>query len=487
MAEANAEKFAQRAFNVNLLDERQLDSIWAELGSRDVSADQFLAQAMRSEYLTNYQVEKLRRGDRSGYFYGPCKVLYLVGSGTFARVFRAVHTETGRVLAVKVLRRRFSEDPQKTEQFLREGEMGMSLRHVNIVPIYDVFSERNVHFLTMDFIEGQNLREFVKVRGRLDPVVAFKLIGDVAAGLTYAATRGVTHRDLKMSNVLVASNGRAKLVDFGLAAAENVSEDAFDEVSNPRTIDYAGLEKCTGVKRDDPRSDIYFAGCILYHMLSGQAPLFETKDRLQRMTITRFQEILPISELVPDLPPAAVMVVNRAMELNPERRYQSPKQFADDVKLFSKRLEAPAAGEGNLTAPNESPEGKNHTVMIVDSSDTMQTVLRDNLRKLGYRVLVVTDPDRAVTRCSEEHGLAECVVFGAHSLGKKALDAFNKFERLANTKGVPAILLVGEKQKDLREQAQLGEHRELLEMPIRFGDFREALKRLVARPRSASQ
>src|SRR5690606_7115883 len=107
--------------------------------------------------LTNYQVDKLARGDKAGFYYGDYKILYLVGTGSFARVYRAVHKDTGKVVAVKVLRKRFSEDATTTEQFVREGEMGAKLRHPNIVPIYEIHSSRRQHYMVMDFIEGRNL------------------------------------------------------------------------------------------------------------------------------------------------------------------------------------------------------------------------------------------------------------------------------------------------------------------------------------------
>jgi serine/threonine-protein kinase len=145
MVEMSAEDFARRAFDHNLLDQRQLESVWAELGTRNVSAADLQRVLVRRGLLTNYQVDKLSQGDKSGFFYGDYKVLYLVGTGTFARVYRAVHRETGKVVAVKVLRKRFSEDAVKTELFVREGQMGAKLRHPNIVPIYEVHSSRRMH------------------------------------------------------------------------------------------------------------------------------------------------------------------------------------------------------------------------------------------------------------------------------------------------------------------------------------------------------
>jgi len=167
MSRPTAEQVAQRAFDLGLVDTRQLQEVWGSLGSHNVPVDTLLQVLVRREFLTNYQVDRLLKGERSGFFFGDYKILYLVGTGTFARVYRAVHRQTQQVVAVKVLRKRFSEIPSQYSQFIREGEVGCTLRHPNIVPIYEVFSHRGTHFLVMEFVEGQNLREFIKIRNRL--------------------------------------------------------------------------------------------------------------------------------------------------------------------------------------------------------------------------------------------------------------------------------------------------------------------------------
>jgi eukaryotic-like serine/threonine-protein kinase len=477
MVDKSAEEFARRAFDLNLLDQRQLESVWAELGSRSVSSEELQRVLVRRGLLTNYQVDKLARGEKSGFFYGAYKILYSVGTGSFARVYRAVHTETGKVVAVKVLRKRFSQDPAVTEQFIREGEMGAKLRHPNIVPIYEVHSSRGMHYMVMDFIEGRNLREFLRVRKKLSVEEAVKFSIDIAAGLTYAAEHGIRHRDLKLSNVLMSSTGRAQLVDFGLAAVTGgVDDDFAADAVNPRTIDYAGLERATGVRKDDPRSDIYFAGCMLYHMLTGRAPLVETKDRTQRLSKTRFESITPIAELEPSLPPRVVMVVNKAMELNVNRRYQTTGEFLADLRLTQKRLQDQDGGGG----ASAQDEGNDKAVMIIDSNPNLQDAFREGLKKVGYRVLVLSDPSRAIDRCDTEEHVADCVVFGCHSLGKSGLAAFNRFAELDRTKNIPAILLIAEKQGAYVHEARLNKHRVVAKMPLKMREFRGVLKQLIA-------
>ena len=474
MVEKSAEEFARRAFDLNLLEHRQLESVWGELGTRNVSSTELQRALVRRGLLTNYQVEKLARGEKTGFFYGDYKVLYLVGTGSFARVYRAVHKETSKVVAVKVLRKRFSDDPVMCDQFIREGKMGAKLRHPNIVPIYDVHSSRRSHYMVMDFIEGRNLREFVRVRKKLSPDEALKFSTDIAAGLAYAAEFGIHHRDMKLSNVLMSSTGRAQLVDFGLAGVSGSEVDSDDAV-NPRTIDYAGLERSTGCRKDDPRSDIYFAGCMFYHMLSGEAPLAESKDRSQRLSKTRFENIRPIDELVPDCPRRIVLAVQKAMELNVNRRYQTPTEYLTDLKLVASRLKAKEEG----TPESALEEGRDKSVMIVDSNIEMQDVFRRGLKKVGYRVLVMSDPSRAIERCDTEEQVADCIVFGCHSLGKTGLDAFNRIGQLNRTKRMPAILLLAEKQANYVQEAALNDHRVVAKMPLKMRDFRGVLRKLI--------
>ena len=485
MAEMSAEEFAQLASELELLDHRQLQEMWAEIGSRDVSCEEFQQILLRRAYLTNYQAEKLLRGDRQGYFYGSYKVLYAVGTGTFARVYRAVHKFTGDVVAVKVLRRRFAVDKEQAERFYREGQMGATLRHPNIVPIREVVSQGENHYLVMDFVEGRNLREFIKIRKKIDVADATKIVSQVASALAYAYDRNLFHRDLKLSNILVSSRGDAMLVDFGLAANDrDRSEDGAGVIANPRTIDYAGLERATGAKRDDPRSDIYFLGCIFYHILTGQSPIVETKDRSQRLSKTRFQSVTPILQVDPTLPKAIVPVVTKAMEFNPVYRYQTPAEMASDLRSAAAKLNdadgapaGPSPIERAKAAAGSSASLR--PIMLVESNVEMQNTLREKLKTHGYRVLVTRDPDRAIDRFKDEPGVAECVIFSTDELGESALQAYNRFVTTPATTNIPAVLLLGEQQRSWARDVTKDERHLVLAMPIKLGQLRDLLGKLL--------
>ncbi len=480
---------AQRLVDLNLVEPSQIDQIWSEVGRTASSLEDICSVILRKGLVTNFQLDRALTGERLGFFYGRYKVLYMIGSGTFARVYRAVHMDTKRVVAVKVLRRRHRDDPRQVEQFLREGRMGLQLRHPNIVTIYEIQNDDRSPYLVMEFVEGETLREILKIRKKFDSIAALKVLSDVCTGLDFAIQRGITHRDMKLSNVLVGSNGRCKLVDFGLAAMANTdTPEAIADCPSARAIDYAALERGTGVRKDDSRSDLYFAGCILYHIISGVSPLTETRDRMARLNISRFREVKPLGSLEPNCAAVALQICQKAMEVDPEKRYQSPWLMMADIQDAIRKLEAgdKYAMTGIMTKeavmpidPEAAQEGRGHSVMIVESKPDLQNLMREKLKNRGYRVLVYSSPDRAMERFASGELPAECVVFSAPELGNSALDSFNQFGTDEHTKHLAAILLVDEKQQHIVRNALTGPRRIMLSMPLKVRELRSALIRLL--------
>ena len=494
----SAEQFVQTAFSLNLLDEQQVRDVWSDIGAREVCLDDACNAVLRRQYLTNFQIDRLLKGERSGYFYGRYKVLYTIGSGSFSRVYRAVNLDNSKVFAVKVLRRRWSDDKdpqQKTqiEHFAMEAQMGIKLRHPNIVSIYEVAQQRMLayiaRYMVMDFVEGQTLRDFLKLRGKIDPLEAAKIMADATSGLAYAHERGITHRDLKLSNILVSSRGQAKLVDFGLAAASNLasmSDEKLSSLENPRTIDYAGLERATGVRKDDPRSDIYFMGAMLYHMLTGKAPLAETKNRVERLDRNRYLNVPPIMQVEPGVPGMLAYVVGKAMELDINKRYATPAEMNIDLKLATERMQAgdasmPVEGEAEAEELNKMRArlASNLSVMLVESDDKVQGVFRQYLKDFGYRVLVTVDPQRARARFETDPKAASCVIFSSRALGVNALNTFNGWSKDDKTKKVPAILLLDARHAAWDQKAVTSPKHVVLTMPVKLKRLEHVLGKLL--------
>lgn len=171
----------------------------------------------RRQLLTPLQTGRMLKGEIDGLVLGRYKLLYRNASGSFARVFRAASLDDNRVVALKLLRERWADDPRTVASFEREARICQKFIHPNIVPIYDIGNEGRFHYFTMEFVEGGNLRDFMKIRRTLSPVEATRCTLEICLGLEYALQMGASHRDLKLTNVLMSSTGVAKLVDFGLA------------------------------------------------------------------------------------------------------------------------------------------------------------------------------------------------------------------------------------------------------------------------------
>ncbi|MDO4585095.1 MAG: serine/threonine-protein kinase [Planctomycetia bacterium] len=480
----SAEQLGLRAVQIGLISERELRSAWAELGTKNVDLETFSQLLIRRELLTNYQVERLKGGHTTGFFFGNYKVLYLVGRGTFARVYRAI-SRTGEVVAIKVLRTKYSDNPESYTQFQREGELGKVLQHPNIISIKDVQSQGKIHFIAMEFVEGQSLRDFVRIRGKLTAEEALPIMRDIAAGLQFACEHGMTHRDLKLTNVMIASDGVAKLADFGFATVDQslqVDDDLTIEIPNQRTVDYAGLERTTGVKRDDTRSDIYFAGCIYYHLLAGVPPLSETKDRLERMNPLRFQSVIPLQNRETSVPLPVAMIVNKAMSLDVRKRYQTPGEMLKDIRLLLKQLQDHPGKALDPTVLRVDKSTLQHSIMVVEKDGNLQEVFREALKKMGFRVLMTTDPKRAIDRFYENPEVADCMLINAQNIGEEAVEIFNELPQTdQEERKIPAVLLLAKNQAFWKEMTQEDTWRVTVQMPVTMRHLALVLTRLLGK------
>ncbi|MCF0233349.1 MAG: protein kinase, partial [Thermoguttaceae bacterium] len=481
------EDLKQRLLTLDLLDMGKIRDVENSFGPRLFSAEEFLQASQRRGYLTKYQAERLLAGEATGFYYGDYRVQYLVGSGSFARVFRCVHKDSGKVVAVKVLRARFRDDQTTIDEFVREAELGHELRHPNIAAVYDWTNPkknaktRSGYYMVMDFIEGRTLREELKAQrnGRVEPKRAARIVTDVAAALDYASRRGYQHRDMKLSNIMLSSSGKAFLLDFGLLADEN------SDTKTQRAIEYAALERMTHVRRDDKRSDVYFLGAIFYQLLSGIAPLGEIKERAKRLDATRFRNVKPLREVAPFVPKVLAFIVNKAMQLDPEERYQSAGAMHADLELAVQKLDAgeldaeiDARAAASLAQADKKKE-RQPAVMIVEANPDWQNMFRKSFKDAGFRALIISSPLRALERLDEPSADVEAVLINAQWIGVPAVEAFNKLATTKATQDIPAILLLAEDQTKWAAKTKRGPKRYVIGMPVTMKRLLLAVKKLT--------
>ncbi len=454
----DAQSLYTRLMQLRLVTDAQLQEVREELVDTPHPLPEAVLHALeRKGHLTPWQSHKLMKGDTSGFILGGFRLLYKIASGSFGRVFRAEEPGTGRVVALKILRRRWSENNKHIDLFLREGKLGQTLKHPSIVEVVSAgFDQPSAqYFIAMEFVEGGNLREILAIRQKLSPAEALRIAEDCAAGLVFASTKGMTHRDLKLTNVLVSPSGNAKLVDFGLAQiAEKIQEeDQTDKKSKPkskskdkddepekrveRTVDYAGLERATDVKYGDPRSDIYFLGCVLYETLTGRPPLEPTRDPNARMQRHRYETVQPIDRGEIDAPPSVFSLVETMMALNPQRRYQTPSQMLEAIRAARRDVETKARG-GAIT----------RTLFLVEKDDRLREALREKFKELGYRVLIAGDPQRALERFRQQP--FEALVVDVGTTNEEGLGIFQVILKEAEDRHIPCvgIAVLAEEQAD---------------------------------------
>jgi serine/threonine-protein kinase len=266
-----------------------------------------------------------------GQTFGKCSLLGLIGRGGMGSVYLAEHLFLKRRVAIKILSRDLSSDPEEMARFEREAIASAKLDHENIVTIHDVDEERGRPFIVMEYVQGEDLDQRLQRQKRVPIRQAVLIVREVARALIHAHAAGVVHRDIKPGNILLAKNGRIKITDFGLAQRVGESE-SLTNGTVMGTPFYVSPEQAQGLPADG-RSDLYSLGVTFYQMLTGKRP-FEGRsaDSVVRKHLS--QRRPGLLTLLPAAARPLATVVQRLMALRPEDRYESARELLRDLHLF---------------------------------------------------------------------------------------------------------------------------------------------------------
>lgn len=271
-----------------------------------------------------------------------------IGVGGMGAVFRALDTRLDRHVALKILPPEQASDPEVVQRFYQEGRAAARLDHENIARVYTIGHDSRFHYIAFEYIEGTTARQRVERNGPLPVDEAINFTLQIADALVHAAERGVVHRDIKPSNIIVTPQGRAKLVDMGLARRfERGRDDGLTQSGMTLgTFDYISPEQARDPRDVDVRSDLYSLGCTLFHMLTGRPP-FPEGTVLQKL-IQHQEETPPdVRALNPNVPRDLASILVKLMAKDRERRYQTPEQLVRDLLTVA----------GTLGLRSVSPEG----------------------------------------------------------------------------------------------------------------------------------
>ena len=262
---------------------------------------------------------------------GNCRILGEIGSGGMAVVYRAVQEPLGREIAIKSLKPSIAVDSGFAKRFEREAHFMASLQHENILHVYDFIKDRGTMHIIREYVQGIDLYDLLEVTPQLPVDIAAIITLQVARALDYAHFRGVIHRDIKPANIMVSRHGEVKLMDFGIARDDKLS-DLTETGTGLGTPSYMSPEQILGDKLDF-RSDIFSVGIVLYQMLTGRKPFVEDEARtvMQKIRLDRYA---PPKKVGVEVPRKLERIMARCLQKMPANRYPTTQALIDDLTEF---------------------------------------------------------------------------------------------------------------------------------------------------------
>lgn len=331
---------------------------------------------------------------------GRYELIEKIGEGGMAVVYKAKDRLLNRYVAIKILRPEFTQDEQFLESFKRESQAAAGLQHPNIVSIYDVGRTGNINFIVMELVDGRPLSDLIKEKGRLDYKTTIDIAKQMASALSIAHKHQIIHRDVKPHNIMITSDGVAKLTDFGIARAVSNATMVADTSKIIGSVHYFSPEQARGAYVDE-RSDIYSLGIVMFEMLTGRVP-FDGETPVE-VALKHINEDVPSpAKLVPGIPPALDKIVLKATDKYQTERYKSVDEMLEALKnvefvtqmvgdrVFAAESEPKPRRDESLVAPVMSSRREDREQeMVIAPANPRKPKARPDDKKKKKRAIII--------------------------------------------------------------------------------------------------
>ena len=331
---------------------------------------------------------------------GRYELIEKIGEGGMAVVYKAKDRLLNRYVAIKILRPEFTQDEQFLDSFKRESQAAAGLQHPNIVSIYDVGRTGNINFIVMELVDGRPLSDFIKEKGRLDYKTTIDIAKQMASALSIAHKHQIIHRDVKPHNIMITSDGVAKLTDFGIARAVSNATMVADTSKIIGSVHYFSPEQARSAYVDE-RSDIYSLGIVMFEMLTGRVP-FDGETPVE-VALKHINEDVPSpAKLVPGIPPALDKVVLKATDKYQTERYKSADEMLEALKnvefvtqmvgdrVFAGEKDNKLRQDENVVAPvNNKREDREQEMVVVPANSRKPKSKTDDSKKKKKIAIII--------------------------------------------------------------------------------------------------
>lgn len=346
------------------------------------------------------------------------EILEKIGSGGMSEVYKAKCHKLNRLVAIKVLKSEFTSDSTFVSKFKMEAQAAAGLSHPNIVNIYDVVDEGDIHFIVMELVEGITLKSYITKKGHLDVKESIGIAIQVAQGIEAAHEQHIIHRDIKPQNMLISKDGKVKVADFGIARA--VSSQTMNS-SVVGSVHYISPEQARGGYSDE-RSDLYSLGITMFEMVTGRVP-FEG-DNTVTVALAHLEDPIPLpSSYNPDISPSLERIILKCTEKRPENRYPNAGAVISDLRRALLNPDDPVIGA-------EASDRLSETITL---SPKELTIIQGRAKKLQ---------DAKPVKETRPHAEKQEPVRNEYKKGRKGRDETTQLEKLLTVFGVIAAILI---------------------------------------------
>uniref|UniRef100_UPI003FEE1D70 Stk1 family PASTA domain-containing Ser/Thr kinase n=1 Tax=Roseburia sp. TaxID=2049040 RepID=UPI003FEE1D70 len=315
------------------------------------------------------------------------EIIGKIGAGGMSDVYKAKDLTLGRFVAIKVLKPEFSEDVGFVTKFRTEAQSAAALQHPNIVNIYDVGSENGLHYIVMEYVEGITLKTYIEKKGQLSFKEAVSIAIQVGRGIEAAHNNQIIHRDIKPQNIMISTEGKVKVMDFGIARAASSNTISSDVMGS---VHYSSPEQARNGFVDG-KSDIYSLGIVMYEMVTGRVPF--DGDTTVAVAIQHLQEeMVKPSAYAPNLPISMEKIILKCTQKNPDRRYENMSALLSDLRKA-------------LVSPNED-----FVVMVSPlSQDKTRVIGEEDVNRIRQEANTVHIGEQLLKEADREMGIEEDV------------------------------------------------------------------------------